>query len=279
MVEALSGVSLRSVGNIVPMRRTFTPGRTRTAASATAVIVGLLLSACTVDDASSSGPGETSPAGTPAPDAVDPATLGLSVGDCVADLGNRGGGSGGVSGAADDAGATTTAEAAGAGRTSAAVTTTSRATATTTSRTAADDIATDATTDTATDTATDTDDGAGTSGPDAPDAGLDDTVPDSATGVTRISCDEPHVGEVYAQQDLDNEVLFPGARMPQFTAAVCTGDAFSDYIGYPFDSSVFDVITYAPSKESWAAGDRTVTCVVTDPAAGYIPGTLEGAGY
>ena len=109
--------------------------------------------------------------------------------------------------------------------------------------------------------------------------GIDGTVPTSTAGVVKADCDDPHVGEVYAQQDLDNQVLFPGARMSQFTAAVCTGETFEDYIGYPFDSSIFDVITYAPSKESWAAGDRTVTCVVTDPSAGYIPGTLEGAGY
>ncbi|HAJ51321.1 MAG TPA: hypothetical protein DCM55_01625 [Corynebacterium variabile] len=109
--------------------------------------------------------------------------------------------------------------------------------------------------------------------------GIDRTVPTSTAGVVKADCDDPHVGEVYAQQDLDNQVLFPGSRMSQFTAAVCTGETFEDYIGYPFDLSIFDVITYAPSKESWAAGDRTVTCVVTDPSAGYIPGTLEGAGY
>lgn len=108
---------------------------------------------------------------------------------------------------------------------------------------------------------------------------LDDSVPLATDDVTKIDCSEPHVGEVYAQHELDNQLLFPGSLMPEFTSAVCTGKAFSNYIGYPFPSSIFDAIAYAPSKESWSAGDRTVTCIVTDPATGYIEGTLEDAGY
>jgi hypothetical protein len=173
------------------------------------------------------------------------------VGDCVADLGAAAGevapGEPEADGDAEDAEADSPADEEAEG-----------------SETTEDDAG-----ETATDAAT---------GPEVPE-GIDGTVPSSTTGVVTVDCDDPHVGEVYAQEDLDNQVLFPGARMSQFTAAVCTGEAFEDYIGYPFDSSLFDVITYAPSKESWAAGDRTVTCVVTDPAAGYIPGTLEGAGY
>lgn len=258
-------------------------GKTTSAArallSATAVLTatGLALTACTSDDSddAAQGSGDASTA-APATD-VDPATLGLSVGDCVSDLGAAAGtvdenaadpdaDSDADSDAASDAESEEGADAASATTTSAAATTAAKTTsAKSTTTTAAAE-----TTDEAADGTTD-----GTTAP----TDLDDTVPLSTTGVETISCDEPHVGEVYAQQDLDNQVLFPGARMPQFTAAVCTGEAFEDYIGYPFDSSIFDVITYAPSKESWAAGDRTVTCVVTDPAAGYIPGTLEGAGY
>jgi len=67
--------------------------------------------------------------------------------------------------------------------------------------------------------------------------------------------------------------------MPQLTAAVCSGDTFEDYVGTPFDISALDVITYAPSKESWATGDRTVTCVVTDPDRGVVTRSLKGAAY
>lgn len=220
------------------MRKTTSGARALLSATAVVAAAGLALTACTSDDSSTPEGGDTS---APAPEAdVDPATLGLAVGDCVADLGAA---AGEVAPADPDADAE---DAADAGDSEEATTGDTEAT---------DETATD-----------------------VPE-GIDGTVPTSTAGVVKADCDDPHVGEVYAQQDLDNQVLFPGARMSQFTAAVCTGEAFEDYIGYPFDSSIFDVITYAPSKESWATGDRTVTCVVTDPSADYIPGTLEGAGY
>lgn len=217
------------------MRKTTSGARALLSATAVVAAAGLALTACTSDDSSTPEGGDTS---APAPETdVDPATLGLAVGDCVADLGAA---AGEVAPEDSDADAGDAGDA---------------EEATTEDTEAADKTATD-----------------------VPE-GIDGTVPTSTAGVVKADCDDPHVGEVYAQQDLDNQVLFPGARMSQFTAAVCTGETFEDYIGYPFDSSIFDVITYAPSKESWAAGDRTVTCVVTDPSAGYIPGTLEGAGY
>lgn len=217
------------------MRKTTSGARALLSATAVVAAAGLALTACTSDDSSTPEGGDTS---APAPETdVDPATLGLAVGDCVADLGAA---AGEVAPADPDADAEDAGDA---------------EEATTGDTEAADETATD-----------------------VPE-GIDGTVPTSTAGVVKADCDDPHVGEVYAQQDLDNQVLFPGARMSQFTAAVCTGEAFEDYIGYPFDSSIFDVITYAPSKESWATGDRTVTCVVTDPSADYIPGTLEGAGY
>lgn len=220
------------------MRKTTSGARALLSATAVVAAAGLALTACTSDDSSTPEGGDTS---APAPEAdVDPTTLGLAVGDCVADLGAA---AGEVAPADPDADAE---DAADAGDSEEATT-----------------GDTEATDETATDVPED----------------IDGTVPTSTAGVVKADCDDPHVGEVYAQQDLDNQVLFPGARMSQFTAAVCTGEAFEDYIGYPFDSSIFDVITYAPSKESWATGDRTVTCVVTDPSADYIPGTLEGAGY
>lgn len=217
------------------MRKTTSGARALLSATAVVAAAGLALTACTSDDSSTPEGGDTS---APAPETdVDPATLGLAVGDCVADLGAA---AGEVAPEDSDADAGDAGDA---------------EEATTEDTEAADETATD-----------------------VPE-GIDGTVPTSTAGVVKADCDDPHVGEVYAQQDLDNQVLFPGARMSQFTAAVCTGETFEDYIGYPFDLSIFDVITYAPSKESWAAGDRTVTCVVTDPSAGYIPGTLEGAGY
>lgn len=250
----------------------------------TAAVTALLLTACSSGDDSadpSGGAGTTSPtSGTSAAGTTeaDPVTLGLTVGDCVADLGDRG--------AAEDTGeepGEDTGDATGPA-------TTSETPARGVRGAGSGTVAPSGTEERTTRSAPQNDDGGDRDGDGVPDEPrdtasasepgvLDDTVPDSATGVTKTDCDLPHVGEVFEQRELDNEVLFPGQKMNRLTAAVCTGDAFEDYIGYPFAYSVFDVVTYAPSKESWARGDRTVTCVVTDPSAGYIPGTLKDAGY
>lgn len=249
------------------MRRTL-PG---IVALTAAVSAGLFLSACTVGDSGdaeySSAHGASGAATSSGVDGVDrdaPGTLGLAVGDCVADLGAD---SGADSGAEEDA--TSSSAAASASATSAAGTTagTSAAGAAGTTASAEPTEGTDTATDDLT-AAAEADLGA-----------LDETVPESATGVTRVDCKEPHVGEVFAQQTLDNEVLFPGKKMDKLTAAVCTGDTFSDYAGIDYTLSALNVVSFAPSKESWAAGDRVVTCVMTDPFSGVITGSLKGAGY
>lgn len=235
------------------MRRTF-PGApalpvalTTAVGAATVVAAGLVLGACAVGDDAASGKGSSSSSGgSSTTQASDVATLGLSVGDCLADLGS-----------AESAEPSEVSPSSSTTATSTTSGSASRTASTTPSTTSSRS---------ATSTAEPTE---------SRDAVLDDTVPDRASGVTTVSCDDPHVGEVYEQHDLDNEVLFPGQRMSQFTAAVCTGDSFTDYTGTLFDYSPLDVVSYAPSKESWAAGDRTVTCVVTDPENGPVTGTLR----
>ncbi|MGO1950569.1 MAG: septum formation family protein [Mycobacteriaceae bacterium] len=98
----------------------------------------------------------------------------------------------------------------------------------------------------------------------------------NADDVDPADCGDPHVGEVYAQADITGKSLFPGNEpLGQEAGAICGGDGFTDYVGLDFAESSLDVITMMPSKESWAQGDRTVTCVLTDPGADEIDGTLE----
>jgi hypothetical protein len=155
--------------------------------------------------------------------------LELSVGECLADLGSEGT-------AADGSGAGDPSAAPSAPSTTAQSTTTS----TTTSAAPTAVAATSSSTSSA-------------------------AVPTKASEIDTVDCDRKHVGEVFAQKDLD-DVLFPGQGPTQKRAAdLCTGDGFTDFTGSEFDSSALDVVTYVPSKESWAAKDRTVSCVVTDP--------------
>lgn len=97
---------------------------------------------------------------------------------------------------------------------------------------------------------------------------------DSDTDIDLVDCAEPHAGEVYRQADIAGKNLFPGNEPLGQEAGTICADAFTDYVGVGFPDSTLDVITMMPSKESWAQGDRTVTCVVTDPNLPEIDGTL-----
>jgi hypothetical protein len=210
--------------------------RLRAAALTLAVpVVAAMLAAC------GSGDGEAQDATSSSGGSSDGSTstgeqrvgLELSVGECLADLGSEGT-------AADGSGAGDPSAAPSATSTTAQSTTVSTTVSTTTSAVAATSSSTSSS----------------TSSP---------AVPTKASEIDTVDCDRKHVGEVFAQEELD-DVLFPGQGPTQKRAAdLCTGDGFTDFTGSEFDSSALDVVTYVPSKESWAAKDRTVSCVVTDP--------------
>ncbi|WP_238525978.1 septum formation family protein [Corynebacterium nuruki] len=234
------------------------------AAVAAAVLVPALAACSSGDgeaqDATSSSGGSTSAR-------TQQVGLDLSVGDCLADLGSEDGAAHGAHGAAeptDDRGTVSTAATSGATSTSAPAS--SSASASASASAAASTSAEPSATDSASGSASGTASGTATSA----------TVPTKASEISTVDCAGQHVGEVYAQQTLD-DVLFPGRSQTKDRAADwCTGDEFTDFVGTGFGGSSLDVVTYVPSKESWAAKDRTVSCVVTDPA-GPTTGSLAHA--
>jgi hypothetical protein len=234
-----------------------------TAAVAAAVLVPALAACSSGDgeaqDATSSSGGSTS-AG------ARQVGLDLSVGDCLADLGSEGGPAGATGAAepSDDAGTVSTTVTSAASSTPA--TTSVASSASTSTSAAASTSAEPSATGSATSSATSSASSSATSA----------TVPTKASEISTVDCAGKHVGEVYAQQTLD-DVLFPGRAQTKDRAAEwCTGDEFTDFVGTGFEGSSLDVVTYVPSKESWAAKDRTVSCVVTDPA-GPTTGSLAHA--
>jgi hypothetical protein len=53
---------------------------------------------------------------------------------------------------------------------------------------------------------------------------------------------------------------------------------FDRFVGLAYDASTLDYYAYRPSEESWAGGDRVISCVIWDPA-GQVAGSLQGAAY
>jgi hypothetical protein len=95
---------------------------------------------------------------------------------------------------------------------------------------------------------------------------------------TIVSCDEVHDDEAYAKFTLEG-TEYPGETVIEAKANEGCRARFADFIGVPYEDSVFEFLALHPSEDSWNVnGDRRVTCVVWYPADS-VTGSLEGAGY
>lgn len=104
---------------------------------------------------------------------------------------------------------------------------------------------------------------------------------DSLTGsvgeIDTVDCDETHSAEAFAQFDIDGDD-FPGAdEISSQAAEGCLGNRFEDYVGIPYDESIYLAESINPSEDSWDGGDRTVICVITGTTDGSdLEGSAEG---
>ncbi len=61
--------------------------------------------------------------------------------------------------------------------------------------------------------------------------------------------------------------------MSQTAEEECAGQAFTDYVGVPYQESEFEVTFLLPSADTWADGDREIACVVTSTEPGSVRGS------
>jgi hypothetical protein len=87
-------------------------------------------------------------------------------------------------------------------------------------------------------------------------------------------CSTPHDLEVFAT-GLLTEQLWPGTGAVNSDADELCNDAFEDYVGVATEESDYGYSFFAPSKREWAAGKRTVVCVIT-PADEQLVGSVKG---
>jgi hypothetical protein len=84
-----------------------------------------------------------------------------------------------------------------------------------------------------------------------------------------VDCATPHHGEVFHVLDFESppDATYPGdAPISTLADQLCV-DAFADYVGVDFASSRLNFLYFYPSAETWAIGDRAVTCILygSDP--------------
>jgi Septum formation len=90
-----------------------------------------------------------------------------------------------------------------------------------------------------------------------------------------VPCGQPHDQEVIATRDLGPGPWPGDAAINARSDKICTLE-FALYIGIPDNQSRYDLYSYAPNKQSWEVGDRSVQGMVSD-SRGKTTGTLRGA--
>ena len=95
-----------------------------------------------------------------------------------------------------------------------------------------------------------------------------------------VTCEQPHVQEVMGQVELagDRGTPYPVDGAPAQAAAACSA-LFETYVGRPLAGSSLGISAYFPERAEWEQqNERTVVCVVTDPAGATSTGSLKGSG-
>ncbi len=98
--------------------------------------------------------------------------------------------------------------------------------------------------------------------------------------VDAVPCDQPHDAEVYGVTTVptDDDETFPGDDQIATTADDLCFESFESYVGAAYEESELDFNYYVPTEDSWAAGDRVVTCVLLDYDGEQLTEPLEGSG-
>jgi hypothetical protein len=97
--------------------------------------------------------------------------------------------------------------------------------------------------------------------------------------LTLIPCDQAHDNEVFALVDhpAGDGDAFPGDdAMDTFAEEACL-PAFEEYVGLPYEESVFAYYPIKPTEETWADGDREVVCVLYEGQLEKLEGSVQGS--
>ena len=113
------------------------------------------------------------------------------------------------------------------------------------------------------------------------DIHVGDCLDDARTGTTTatapiVPCSAPHDSEAYAEFTMSGSA-FPGDDAVLAQAQTdCAGTAFADFIGIASADSQLQISYYYPTSDSWAAGDRAITCTVYQLGDDGKPATTTG---
>lgn len=85
-------------------------------------------------------------------------------------------------------------------------------------------------------------------------------APQEGVPLELVDCTQEHGAEVIHTFDLTMTTMPSEDTLEEVSDETC-GEAFTAYVGRPFENSALDYIWRLPSTETWAAGDRRVECI------------------
>ena len=98
------------------------------------------------------------------------------------------------------------------------------------------------------------------------------------TEVGGIPCTDPHDSEVYAVFDMDL-VSYPGEEDMLDLASEACLERFQAFVGREYESSVLDIFSMSPTRESFAQQDREVACSVYHMEGDKLVGSMRGSAW
>ena len=106
---------------------------------------------------------------------------------------------------------------------------------------------------------------------------------DELTSVIVVECGMSHEYEVFGVFDhpATPDVAYPGDAAIVESADLECQPFFEEYVGHDYQTSIWYITSLTPSDQSWADGDREITCTLNqqddneEPIA--VTGSAEGA--
>lgn len=95
--------------------------------------------------------------------------------------------------------------------------------------------------------------------------------------VAAVPCAEPHDLEAYALFDLPDGDLPAEPSLGDQAAEGCL-DAFRKYVGVDYQDSIYEVLWFNPTPESWEQGDQEIVCLAADANGAKLSTGVKGSG-
>ena len=88
---------------------------------------------------------------------------------------------------------------------------------------------------------------------------------DQVGTVDVVSCDTPHLYEVYNNSDIDDKKYTTAPTGDDLDTEISDAcyDPFQTYVGIDYESSSYKVTAFYPTTSTWVQGHRTINCLIT----------------